>query len=111
MKTFKLTPEVEQKLSALITELHEVCTTNRIPYVACVVTGNDEIMQQKRISAFINSDEELADNALIAGLEMLKMNGETVPYEVVDALVTKNQMDNGECDCETCRARRAAMAH
>jgi hypothetical protein len=75
------------------------------------VTGNDEIMQQKRISAFINSDEELADNALIAGLEMLKMNGETVPYEVVDALVTKNQTDNGECDCEVCRARRAAIAH
>lgn len=111
MKTFKLTPEVEAKISALITELHEVCTTNRIPYVNCVVTGNDEIMQQKRLSAFINTDEELSDNALIAGFEMLKMNGDKVPFEVVDALITKNRVDNDECDCEECRARRATMTH
>lgn len=111
MKTFKLAPEVEAKIKALVSELHDTCTANGVPYVNCVVLENDDVKATKAFSCFISTDDGLADNSLIAGAEMLKMNGSGIPDDVVAGLITMNRAESGECDCEKCRVRRAAMAH
>lgn len=115
MKNFTLAPEVEAKVHSLIKELHDLCSTHRIPYVNCVITGNSEISQQKRLSVLINTDEGLADNSLIAAAELLKMLGASIPDEVVAALIEQNSamnaaMNGGECNCPKCQARREGLA-
>lgn len=111
MKTFKLAPEIEEKIKALVSELHDTCMKNGVPYVNCVVLSNDDVKAVKAFSCFIKTDDDLADNSLIAGAEMLKMNGSEIPDEVVAGMIAMNRVNNGECDCEECRARRAATAH
>lgn len=111
MKTFKLAPEVEAKIKALVSELHDTCMANSVPYVNCVVLSNDDVKEMKAFSCFISTDQDLADNSLIAGAEMLKMSGSEIPNEVIAGLIAMNRAESGECDCEQCRARRAAIAH
>ncbi len=110
MKTFKLAPEVEAKISSLVSELHDVCSENHVPYVCCVVVANDDIKISKRFSAFVKTEEDLADNSLIAGCEFLKMTSEEIPNELITGLLSINGMQNG-CDCPECQARRAAALH
>lgn len=111
MKNFKLAPEVEAKIKALVSELHDVCTTNDVPYVNCVVLGNDDVKTVKAFSSFISTDMDLADNSLIGASEFLKMSGSQIPDEVILGMMAMNRAESGTCDCEKCRARRAAMAH
>lgn len=111
MKNFKLAPEVEAKIKALVSELHDVCTTNNVPYVNCVVIENNDVMAVKAFSNFISTDQNLADNSLIGAAEILRMSGSQIPDEVIFGLIAMNRAESGECDCENCRARRAAMAH
>lgn len=111
MKLFKLAPEVEAKIKALVSELHDVCTANNVPYVNCIVLENNDTMTVKAFSNFVSTELDLADNSLIGASEFLKMSGSQIPDEVILGMIAMNRAESGECDCEKCRARRAAMAH
>lgn len=108
MKDFKIKPEVEAKLRELVHAMHGICVENGIPYMAAFISEDDAQKTGQVLSAYCDSDETPAPNNLIAAIEIFK--AKDIPDGFVMALAALNS-NGGECDCEECRAERAAAAH
>lgn len=90
MKHFDADQNVKARVTEIIRELHELCRTNQLPYVLAVVVKNNDVDHHKIRAAFVDTDMGLADNSLIGACEFLKMPGEAIPAEVINALICKN---------------------
>lgn len=108
MKDFKIKPEVEAKLRELVHAIHGICVENGIPYMAAFISEDDAQKTGQVLSAYCDSDETPAPNNMVAAIEIFK--AVDVPTELVAALIERNR-NGGECNCEECRAERAAAAH
>lgn len=107
MQDFKIKPEVEAKLRELVQAIHGLCVENGVPYMAGFITEDNEQKTGQVLSAYCNSDETPAPKNLISAIEIFKLD---IPFEFVMALIARSK-SGGECDCEECRAARAASAH
>lgn len=108
MTNFKSNPEAAAKLKAMFTEMHELCVENNIAYVAAACIEDNEQSAGISLSAYVEHDKTALPNSIIAAVEIIKMD--YVPDSFVAALIEGNR-NGGECDCEECRANRAAQAH
>lgn len=108
MQEFKIKPEVEEKLRELVQAIHGLCVENGVHYMAAFISEDNEKTTGQVLSAYCDSDKTPAPRNLVAAIEIFK--SQNIPFEFVMALAAQNK-NGGECDCEECRAVRAASAH
>lgn len=110
MKHFNAPKEVQDRLEALISELHDLCANNGIPYVASCITANDETGADQVISTWVDGPAGLAPDSICAALEVLSLP--FVPDELCEFIqeVSDDLNDGAECDCEACQLARGAAA-
>lgn len=111
MKNFNASQEVKDRIDALFSELHDLCSENQIPYVASCVTGNDDTGSDQVISVWLNGEEDLVPMSLAAAIEVLEMP--FIPDELFDFImeVGDDLSDEPECDCEACQLAGNAAAN
>lgn len=111
MKQFTLAPEVIAAIQEKISELHDICLTNGVPYVFSAVVSNDGERTEKAISAMLSGEKGLAPDFLVAMCEIAK--APDIAAGIFSAMgMLSNMDDNGDivCKCPKCTARREGMA-
>lgn len=68
MKNLNASQEVKDRIEALFSELHDLCSENQIPYVASCVTDNDDTGSDQVISVWLNGEEDLVPMSLAAAI-------------------------------------------
>ena len=106
MKTFTVSPEVEKQLQDLLYEFHSICDQHSLPHIFGVVTSQDNGSADIISGGYFDSDNGLAPTQLVAAHYAL--NASYMPEEMVDALA---RMQEDNCQCDKCKARRAEGQH
>lgn len=109
MKVFTAAPEIAADIEKRISELHDLCETNDIPFIAAFFLSFDGEQGQKAISANLNGEKGIAPVQLIAACEILR--AQSVGAGLVSAVTTLQRLADEEgCQCPSCTAASEAAA-
>lgn len=100
---FTADPEAVTKLHALTMEMQDLCVAHNIPMVVGFCIDVQDGAHGIVLSSYIDSRKTPAPMNMLGAVEMLK--SQDIPEALVATLEARNK---GECDCESCRAKRMA---
>lgn len=78
MENLIISPEVVEKISRKVQELHQMCAENNVPVVACFVCkrveDGDHIEVRKAISVFLDARTGAFESTIAAAHEILQLD-------------------------------------
>ncbi|ECW0107026.1 hypothetical protein J9T75_002918 [Salmonella enterica] len=111
MMDINTSPEVVEKIEALIKGLHDVCVENGVPLVIAALvsrtstTGGEGI--SRLLSFYLDGPAGITDSSMLAASDILRMP--CVPDSFIAGLEMLREEMNKSCDIPECRSEHGRI--